>query len=359
MNNTINYKRYSRQILMPEIGVSGQTKLLNSRVLVVGCGGLGAPVSLYLTAAGIGNIGLVEYDEVDESNLQRQVLYTTDDLGKEKIILAKKRLEALSPCTNIEIYNEKLTIHNALEIISKYDVVVDCTDNFNVRYIIGDACYLSGIPEVYGAVFRFDGQVTILNTKNSPTYRELFPIKPSSMDIMKASEGGIIGTLPGIIGAIQANEVIKLIIGTGNTLEGRLLVLNALTMNFKTIKLSHQININVNVENEEQFKVYNQNNDEELNSANIKELRKKDLKEFISKNNSILIDVREPFEFELNTIEGAINIPLYSIANKIKEISDRAKHENIILFCDSGDRSRNAANILKGRNVSSFILMID
>ncbi|EAT8562329.1 HesA/MoeB/ThiF family protein, partial [Salmonella enterica] len=234
----IDYNRYSRQILMPEIGVSGQIKLLESKVLIVGCGGLGAPVSLYLTAAGIGTIGLVEYDTVDKSNLQRQILYATDDIGKEKIKLAKKRLEALSPNTKIKLYNEKFSVNNALEIISDYDVVVDCTDNFNVRYIIGDACYIAGIPEIYGAVFRFDGQVAILNTENSPTYRELFPVKPFSMDIMKASEGGVIGTLPGIIGAIQANETIKYIVGTGDTLDGKLLLLNALSMRFKTINLS-------------------------------------------------------------------------------------------------------------------------
>lgn len=354
----IDYNRYSRQILMPEIGVSGQIKLLESKVLIVGCGGLGAPVSLYLTAAGIGTIGLVEYDTVDKSNLQRQILYATDDIGKEKIKLAKKRLEALSPNTKIKLYNEKFSVNNALEIISDYDVVVDCTDNFNVRYIIGDACYIAGIPEIYGAVFRFDGQVAILNTENSPTYRELFPVKPFSMDIMKASEGGVIGTLPGIIGAIQANETIKYIVGTGDTLDGKLLLLNALSMRFKTINLSCG-SARKDKKNYKNY-FYSQNQIEEINiTTTTKEIRLKNLSDFLSKNNVLLIDVREPFEFDLNAIKNSVNIPLYSISNKIKEISVSSKNKKIILYCNTGDRSRQAANILKARNINSFIVIPD
>src|SRR5262245_7168146 len=234
--------RYSRHLIMPEVGVEGQRKLKAARVLCVGAGGLGSPSSLYLAAAGIGTLGLVDFDVVDVSNLQRQILYGTGDIGKPKLAAARERLTSLNPGTKVVTHETPLTVGNALDIFKDYDVIVDGADNFPTRYLVNDACVLTGIPNVYGSIFRFDGQASVFATKGGPCYRCLYPEPPPPGLVPSCAEGGVLGVLPGLIGTIQATESIKLILGTGETLAGRLLLFDALAMSFRTLKLKRDPN---------------------------------------------------------------------------------------------------------------------
>ena len=229
--------RYSRHLILPEVGLEGQLKIKNSKVLVVGTGGLGAPVILYLAAAGVGTLGLIDFDIVDESNLQRQIIHTTRDVGRPKISSATDRIKGINPNVKVVSYNDKLTSKNALEIIKDFDIVVDGTDNFQTRYLINDSCVLLNKPFVYGSIFRFEGQVSVFNAYDGPCYRCLYPEPPPVGLVPSCAEGGVIGVLPGIIGTIQANETIKLILGIGEVLSGRLLTFDALRMQFKELKL--------------------------------------------------------------------------------------------------------------------------
>ena len=229
--------RYSRHILLPEMGVGGQEKLLAAKVLLVGAGGLGCPAALYLAAAGVGRIGIIDFDKVDASNLQRQVLYSTADIGKYKVDVAKERIQALNPDVQVDCIRERLNSDNALELFSQYDLVVDGTDNFATRYLVNDACVLTGTPNIYGSIFRFEGQMTIYAHPEGPCYRCLFPEPPSPGEVPNCAEGGVLGVLPGMVGVAQATEAIKLILGRGQPLLNRMLIYDALEMRWKELKI--------------------------------------------------------------------------------------------------------------------------
>jgi|TARA_Y100000310_G_scaffold330539_1_gene402387 adenylyltransferase/sulfurtransferase len=341
-------KRYSRHLSLPEVGTQGQEKLKQSKVLIIGAGGLGCPAAIYLAAAGVGTIGIVDFDKVELSNLQRQILYTEEDIGKPKTSIIKNQLEKLNKNININIYNEKLTSKNALEIIRNYDVIIDGSDNFPTRYLVNDACFFLKKPNVYGSIFRFDGQASVFNYQNGPCYRCLKPVPPSEATIPNCAEAGVIGVLPGIIGTIQATEAIKIILGIGDTLSGKLLVYNALSMNFKKLNLNKNKNCPICGINPT-IKTLNEKN-------KMEEISVKELKEIMDKKEDfVLIDVREKVEWDLGRIEGAILIPLSQIKNNnFGDLENIDKNKHIILQCRTGGRSADVLNILKNRGYNNL-----
>jgi adenylyltransferase/sulfurtransferase len=344
-------KRYDRHILLSEIGISGQEKLKNAKVLVIGAGGLGCPVLQYLTAAGIGTIGIVDFDVVDESNLQRQILYSIDDIGKLKVDCAINKLSRQNLFVNFSAYNTQLSNQNALEIIEKYDIVIDGTDNFPTRYLVNDACVILNKPLIYGSINKFEGQVSVFNysgskNKKGPTYRCLFPEPPSAADVPNCSEAGVLGVLPGIVGSFQANEVIKIITGIGDVLFGKLLMINALSMQFYTIAFERNETA-ANSITLQHFK----NNDYELfcNGSYLKlnnEITVMELHQLlINDRNSVqLVDVREVGEQPFVEILKEINIPLNIIIKNADQINTSKK---VIVFCKSGVRSTAAIQKLQ------------
>jgi molybdopterin/thiamine biosynthesis adenylyltransferase/rhodanese-related sulfurtransferase len=327
-------KRYARHIILSEIGLEGQQKLKQARVLVIGAGGLGCPVLQYLTAAGVGTIGIVDFDKVDGSNLQRQVLYSTEDVGKPKAQIAKEKLGKQNPYINLIAHVTQLTAVNALEIISLYDIVVDGSDNFATRYLVNDACVMLNKILVFGSIFKFDGQVSVFNYNDGPTYRCLYPEPPAEGEVPNCAEIGVIGVLPGIIGTLQANEVIKIIVGVGEVLSGKLLVFNALTMQFDTF------GIRANPVNKKINKLIDYN----IFCNSTFEISADELKEKIkSKQDFQLLDVRELQEYKLKNI-GGILIPLNELVTNLDKLS---REKEIIVHCASGVRSKKAVTILK------------
>jgi adenylyltransferase/sulfurtransferase len=359
--------RYSRHLILPEVGMEGQQKLKAARVLCVGTGGLGAPLAMYLTAAGVGTIGLVDFDTVDESNLQRQIIHSQSTVGKLKVDSAEIMLKGLNKNVNVVKHNTMLTSANALEIFKDYDVIADGTDNFQTRYLVNDACVLTGKPNAYGSIFRFEGQASVFATEEGPCYRCLYPEPPPPGLVPSCAEGGVLGILPGLVGVIQATEVIKLILGIGEPLIGRLLLVDALGMSFRTLKLrknpecpmcgTHEI---------EQLIDYDQfcgiappaavgplevsthaavdaaaNIVDGIPQITVEELkRKRDAQE-----DFFLLDVREPHEVPIASL-GAPLIPVGSIEARVGEIADH-KNDEVILHCRSGARSQKAALALK------------
>lgn len=344
--------RYSRHLLLPEIGTKGQEKLKNARVLVIGAGGLGCPVLLYLAAAGVGKIGLVDNDVVDVTNLQRQILFDVADIGKSKAESAKAKLQKQNPLVAIDAFNTKLRVENALSIFHKYDIVVDGTDNFATRYLINDTCYLSNKILVSGSLFRFQGQLSVFNfpVGEGPTYRCLFPSPPSAEQSPNCTATGVIGTLPGIIGTMMANEVIKIITGAGEVLSGKLLVADMLTMNFQTIEFEKKPeSVNAMPANEDEFIKMNYeffcNGNMENNS--IKEIAATELLDLIATNEAIrILDVREPDEQPIVPALNDLKIPF---GNLEEEISQIPRSEKVIVVCKSGMRSRRAIEILQNK----------
>lgn len=340
-------ERYSRHLIIPEFNIEGQRKLKASKVLIVGTGGLGAPLLLYLTAAGVGNIGILDFDVVDETNLQRQVLFTVDDVGRPKAVAAKERLEKLNPHVNFTVHNVQLTSANALDIIKDYDVVADGTDNFPTRYLVNDACVILGKPNVYASIFRFEGQVSVFNYKKSdgtfgPHYRDLFPTPPPPGLVPSCAEGGVIGVLPGIVGSLQANEVIKVVSGVGEPLAGRLFLLDALTFETRTLKLHKDPNTPEITEliDYEQFCGIGGDKEE----RKVKEITVQELYEMQTKGEDFqLIDVREPYEYEISNLGGEL-IPLKEVTDNIDKISSSKK---VVVHCRSGARSAQAIEALK------------
>jgi sulfur-carrier protein adenylyltransferase/sulfurtransferase len=332
-------KRYNRHLILSEIGKEGQEKLKAAKVLVVGAGGLGCPVLQYLTAAGVGTIGILDYDVVDESNLQRQVLFNTDDIGKSKAETAAKKLALLNPHIKFNFQTLKLSSENSQQIFKAYDIIVDGSDNFPTRYLVNDTCIIEDKVLVSASIFKFEGQVSVFNLKDksgerSPTYRCLFPEPPDSKDVPNCSEIGVLGVLPGIIGSIQANEVIKIITGTGLPLSGKLFVLDALTMKTSILNFS---------KNEENFKIKELIDYEDFCSVNqkdfspgYKEITVLELKAWMDKKEKFeLLDVREIFEREIGSI-GGINIPMNDIPKNVDLIPlDRP----VIVYCHHGMRS--------------------
>lgn len=336
--------RYSRHIVLSEIGQIGQDKLANAKVLVIGAGGLGCPVLQYLVAAGIGTIGIIDFDVVEESNLQRQVLFGSSSLGENKAIAAKARLEDLNDEINIISYPEKLTFQNATELFKQFDIIVDGTDNFETRYLINDACLITNKPLVFGAVYKFQGQVSVFNYNNGPTYRCAFPNKPKPGEIPNCSEVGILGVLPGIIGTMQANEVLKMILGIGEVLSGSILCYDALTHNTVTIK--------VNKSDKEINKVLQNSNDFDTRKMKDVVCKVEDfeisIKEIYNKENVQFIDVREVHEQP--KVEGIdiTNIPLSSFLENI-DLIDRDKEKAI--FCQTGIRCKMAVFLLNKHSI--------
>lgn len=341
-------ERYSRHLIIPEFNIEGQRKLKAAKVLIVGTGGLGSPLLLYLTAAGVGTIGIVDFDVVDESNLQRQVLFSVQDVGKPKVEAAKKRLEALNPHINFVTYNTRLTSENALEIIKDYDVVADGTDNFPTRYLVNDACVMTGKPNVYGSIFRFEGQVSVFNYTNpqgetGPNYRDLFPSPPPPGLVPSCAEGGVIGVLPGIIGSLQANEVIKVITGVGEPLAGRLFLFDASTFETRTMKVRKDPDTPVITKliDYEQFCGIG---GPEVQNENVKEITVQELLALQESGEDFqLIDVREPYEYDIANLKAEL-IPL---ANVIDNAGKIASDKKVVIHCRSGARSRTAIEKLE------------
>jgi len=359
-------RRYGRHLIMPEVGMEGQKKLKAASVLLIGAGGLGSPVGLYLAAAGIGRIGIVDFDVVDYSNLQRQIMHSTKDVGRPKLDSAKERLEGINPFVKIETHELRLSSENALALFAQYDIVVDGTDNFPTRYLVNDACVLTGKPNVYGSIFRFEGQASIFATSDGPCYRCLYPEPPPPGLVPSCAEGGVLGILPGIVGTIQANETVKLIIGKGEPLIGRLLLFDALKMKFREMKLrknpecpvcgSHRtITKLIDYEafcgvqpgwdsyaREEQFEIT-------VDQLKMRLDRKDDI---------FILDVREPQEYEICNLKGHL-IPLRDLPKRINEL-DTAKE--IVVHCKIGGRSRTAVEFMKQagfRKVKNLVGGID
>jgi adenylyltransferase/sulfurtransferase len=322
--------RYLRQTTLPEFGTAGQEKLRASSVLIIGAGGLGSPSSLYLAAAGVGRIGLVDFDRVDETNLHRQILYGTSDVGRPKLEAASARLRDLNPEIAIETHEARLTSTNALEILGGYDVILDGTDNFATRYLVNDACTLLGKPNVYGSVFRFDGQVSVFSTGDAPCYRCLYPEPPPPHLAPSCAEGGVLGVLPGIIGTLQATEAIKIIAGIGETLAGRLLLFDALRMTFRTMKLRKRCDEHAPVTQLIDYEEF-------CNTVTTKDITPTELSQRMAGGEDVvLIDVREPYEWSAGHIEGATHIPMNQVPQRLDEIP---KDREVVMICRSGGRS--------------------
>jgi sulfur-carrier protein adenylyltransferase/sulfurtransferase len=346
--------RYSRHLLVPEVGLEGQRKLKAACVLIVGSGGLGSPVALYLAAAGIGRIGLVDYDVVDRTNLQRQVIHGTSTVGKLKVESARDRLLDLNPDIRVDIFNEVFTSENAMGIAESYDLIIDCSDNFPTRYLTNDLCVLTGKPNVYGSVYRFEGQVSVFDARKGPCYRCLFPDPPPPGLVPSCAESGVMGILPGTIGTLQATEAIKLILGTGESLIGKLLLYNAQDMSFEFVKLrknpackvcGEHPSVTALIDYEAFCGVPGQ--EVETGSAGIEwDITPSELQASLkSGTQPTLVDVREPHEMAISHIDGTRNIPLGQLAMRITELDPK---EEIVLICKAGVRSTRALHILLG-----------
>ena len=350
---TDDLSRYSRHLILPEVGMEGQQRLKAARVLCVGTGGLGSPLALYLTAAGIGTLGLVDFDVVDASNLQRQIIHSTKDIGRKKIDSAEEKLKALNPAINIVKHETMLTSANALDIIKDYDIVADGTDNFPTRYLVNDACVLLGKPNAYGSIFRFEGQASVFATEEGPCYRCLYPEPPPPGLVPSCAEGGVLGILPGLVGVIQATEVIKLILGKGAPLIGRLLLVDALNMRFRELKLRKNPECPVCGTNPTVTKLIDYDHfcgivPETPQEKNMKNgIPQISVKEFKARRDSgediFLLDVREPYEYQIAQIGGTL-IPQNDVPNRLAEIP---RDREIVVQCRSGARSQRIAELLK------------
>ncbi len=355
--------RYARHLTLPEIGSIGQKRLKASSVLCVGSGGLGSPVLLYLAAAGVGRIGIVDFDLVEDSNLQRQVLHGISWIGKSKTNSARSRILEINPFCHVDIFDTCLNSNNALKIIKGFDLVCDCTDNFPSRFLINDACIILNKPNIYGAIARFEGQASVFNLdKNSPNYRDLIPSPPPEGLVPSCSESGVIGVLPGLIGIIQATEAIKIITGIGETLNGRLLIFDALKMQFKELTLKAQFDKSKikKLINYEQFCSSENPKISNKNSSKIEHISALELKKKLNNdpNQTILLDVRTINENKVYSIPGAVLIPLHEIENgsAIKQIRSLVKGRTLYVHCKSGNRSLKALTILRRENIRGINL---
>ena len=363
--NKDEYQRYSRHIILPEVGLEGQKRLKAASVLCIGSGGLGSPLLLYLAAAGIGRIGLVDFDIVDSSNLQRQIIHSESWVGKPKIESAKDRIHSINPHCQVDLYETAISSENALDILAPYDVVVDGTDNFPTRYLTNDACVLLDKPNVYGSIFRFEGQATVFNYQGGPNYRDLYPEPPPPGMVPSCAEGGVLGVLCGIIGTIQATEAIKIILGAENTLSGRLLLYNAWDMKFRELKLrpNPERPVIEKLIDYQEFCGIPQAAAAEANN-DIAEMSVQDLKQLMDSGdeNFVLLDVRNPNEYQIAKIDGSVLIPLSELedGSGIEKVRELVNGHRLIAHCKLGGRSAKALNILKeagieGTNVKGGI----
>jgi sulfur-carrier protein adenylyltransferase/sulfurtransferase len=348
------YERYSRHLILPEVGLEGQKRLKAASVLCIGTGGLGSPLLLYLAAAGIGRIGIVDFDVVDRSNLQRQVIHGTSWVGKPKIESAKARILEINPACQVDLYEVRLSSENALDIVAPYDIVVDGTDNFPTRYLVNDACVLLDKPNVYGSIFRFEGQATVFNYEGGPNYRDLYPEPPPPGLVPSCAEGGVLGILPGIIGVIQATETVKIILGQGRTLSGRLLLYNSLDMTFRELKLRPnpvRPVIEKLIDYEEFCGIPQAKAAEAEEKAGMSEMSVTELKQLLDSgaDDFVLLDVRNPHEYEIAQIPGSILVPLPEIENGegVAKVKELLNGHRLIAHCKMGGRSAKALAILK------------
>ncbi|MBD2070978.1 molybdopterin-synthase adenylyltransferase MoeB [Leptolyngbya sp. FACHB-671] len=361
------YERYSRHLILPEVGLEGQKRLKAASVLCIGTGGLGSPLLLYLAAAGIGRIGIVDFDVVDHSNLQRQVIHGTSWVGKPKIESAKARILEINPACQVDLHEVRLSSENALDIVAPYDIVVDGTDNFPTRYLVNDACVLLDKPNVYGSIFRFEGQATVFNYEGGPNYRDLYPEPPPPGLVPSCAEGGVLGILPGIIGVIQATETVKIILGQGRTLSGRLLLYNSLDMTFRELRLRPnpvRPVIEKLIDYEEFCGIPQAQAAEAEEKAGMSEMSVTELKQLLDSdaNDFVLLDVRNPHEYEIAKIPGSVLVPLPEIENGdgVAKVKELLNGHRLIAHCKMGGRSAKALAILKesgieGTNVAGGI----
>jgi adenylyltransferase/sulfurtransferase len=353
-------KRYSRHLILPEVGMEGQRKLKAAKVLCIGAGGLGSPVAMYLAAAGVGTIGIVDFDVVDFSNLQRQILHSTPDVGRPKLDSAKEKLLAMNPHINVVTHNTALSSENALELFAPYDIIVDGTDNFPTRYLVNDACVLLGKPNAYGSIFRFEGQASVFATKDGPCYRCLYPEPPPPGLVPSCAEGGVLGVLPGVVGCIQATETIKLIIGSGEPLIGRFLIFDALRMKFRELKLRKDPDCPVcgthptvkKLIDYEQFCGIHPSVPEPTPS-NMTEITSVELQKRLERGDALtILDVREPHEYQINKIHGSLLIPLGDVSKRYVELDPS---DEIIVHCKVGGRSAKAADFLRSKGFTKVL----
>jgi len=358
---TDDLSRYSRHLILPEVGMEGQQRLKAAKVLCVGTGGLGSPLALYLAAAGIGTLGLVDFDVVDASNLQRQIIHSTKDIGRKKLDSAAEKLTALNPALNVVKHDTMLSSANALDILKDYDIVADGTDNFPTRYLVNDACVILGKPNAYGSIFRFEGQASVFATEDGPCYRCLYPEPPPPGLVPSCAEGGVLGILPGLVGVIQATEVIKLILGKGSPLIGRLLLVDALNMRFRELKLRKNPECPVCGTNPtitelidyQQFcGILPESKEEKTMKNGIPQLTVKELKRRRDAGEDVfLLDVREPYEYQIAQIGGTL-IPQNDVPNRLAEIP---RDREIVVQCRSGARSQRIAEFLKQSGYSKVV----
>ena len=361
-------RRYSRHLILPEVGMDGQRALKAAKVLCIGAGGLGSPAAMYLAAAGVGTLGIVDFDVVDTSNLQRQILHGTPDIGRPKLESAKDRLHSLNPNVQVETYETALSSANALELFAPYDVILDGTDNFPTRYLVNDACVLTGKPNAYGSIFRFEGQASVFATAEGPCYRCLYPEPPPPGLVPSCAEGGVLGVLPGIVGTIQATEAIKLILGVGEPLIGRFLIYDALRMRFRELKLRKDPDCPVcgthptvkTLIDYDQFCGVTAAAEGIVTDAITDDMQPRELKERLDRGEPIVVvDVREPQEYQINRISGSKLIPLGELPQRFEELDPNAA---IVCQCKSGVRSAKATGFLRSigfknvRNLAGGIL---
>ena len=340
------YRRYGRHLIIPEVGMLGQRRLKAAKVLIVGTGGLGAPCSLYLAAAGVGTLGLVDFDTVDETNLHRQILYCEKDIGRSKVETAKERLLQTNPNTIIKTYEEKLTSQNALDIFKEYDIIVDGTDNFPARYLTNDACVILGKPNVYASILGFKGQVAVFDAKHGPCHRCLYPKPPQPGVIPSCAEAGVLGVLPGLLGLIQATESVKLILGKGEPLIGRLLIYDSLSMNFEELSVRKNPKCPACSQNPEITKLidYETFCGLEKTPQGAAVVPKDLIEEMRSGKQVLLLDVREPHEYDLVHIEGSRLIPLGELPKRVNELDSA---DEVVVYCHTGGRSASATSFLR------------
>ena len=362
--------RYSRHLIMPEVGMEGQQKLKAARVLCIGTGGLGSPLALYLAAAGVGNLGLVDFDVVDFTNLQRQIIHFTGDVGRSKLESAREKLAAINPFVNVQTFNTKLSSENALRIFADFDIIIDGTDNFPTRFLVNDACVFSGKPNVYGSIFRFEGQASVFGAKDGPCYRCLYPEPPPPGLVPSCAEGGVLGILPGLVGLIQATEAIKLILGAGDPLIGRLLLVDALGMKFRELKLRKNPDcvvcgkhptVTKLIDYEEFCGLRGQEKPVSNSGPGVPEITVEELKRRLDAQDDVFIlDVREPHEYKICNLNGHL-IPLNELPKRVQEL-DPAKNKDMVVHCRSGARSARAVQFLqqagftKAKNLKGGIL---
>lgn len=345
--------RYSRHLIMPEVGMDGQQKLKAARVLCIGTGGLGSPVALYLAAAGVGHLGLVDFDVVDFTNLQRQIIHFTGDVGRPKLQSAKEKIAAINPFVEVKTFETKLTSENALKIFADFDIVIDGTDNFPTRFLVNDACVFTGKPNVYGSIFRFEGQASVFAAKDGPCYRCLYPEPPPPGLVPSCAEGGVLGILPGLVGLIQATEAIKLILGSGEPLVGRLLLVDALGMKFRELKLRKNPDcvvcgkhptVTKLIDYEEFCGLRGQEKPVTPNQAGVPEITVEELKARLdAKSDLFILDVREPHEYKICNLDGYL-IPLAELPKRVQELDP---NKEMVVHCRSGVRSAKAVAFLR------------